>query len=433
MKHKLLSRILFLFSLISFTAYAEKIDISKTDLKAKDTISDETIMLPESFNDANIDSLLSSWMISQQTIIDENCMSSDENPYYPEEEYIRRLSEMPTIMEMPYNQIVRSFIDLYTGRRRNLVQYMLGISEFYFPLFEQELDANNMPLELKYLPIIESALNPVAVSRAGATGLWQFMLPTGRIYGLDTNTLIDERRDPVKSTKAAVKYLKDLHDIFQDWNLAIAAYNCGPGNVNKAIKRAGGKTDYWEIYYYLPKETRGYVPAFIAANYIMNYYWAHNICPAIADISFLSDTIQVTNRIHMQQIADVLEVPLDQLRSLNPQYKRDIIPGGEMTDCALRLPISCAHHFITMQDSINNYRSNELMARRTTVEPSEISGREMAKSKTGNIKTYHKVRSGETLSKIARKYSVTINQLKNWNSLKNNNIQTGQRLVVLKG
>lgn len=422
--------LLTLLLLLPFASNAERI---KNKLTAKDTINDESVSVPESLSDSNIDSLLSSWMVNQQVMFDTDCLSSEENPEFPEEVYIQRLAELPTIIEMPYNQIVRSFIDLYTCRRRGLVQYMLGMGQFYFPFFEQELDANDMPQELKYLPIIESALNPVAVSRAGATGLWQFMLPTGKIYGLETNSLMDERRDPIKSTKAAVKYLKDLHDIFQDWNLAIAAYNCGPGNVNKAIKRAGGKTDYWEIYYYLPKETRGYVPAFIAANYVMNYYWAHNICPVIADFSYSSDTIKVTNRIHLQQISDVLEIPIEELRSLNPQYKKDIIPGGEYNECMLRLPITCAHNFIAMQDSINNYRSSELMARRTTVEPTEIDMARSTKNENGQgIKTYHKVRSGETLSKIANKYRVTVKQLKSWNKLKSTQIRTGQKLIVYK-
>lgn len=409
---------------------AETPDKENKILKAKDTIRDESVVLPESLSDSNIDSLLCSWTIRQQVMSNQNCLSSEENPLFKEEDYIQRLSELPTIIEMPYNQIVRSFIDVYTSRRRSLVQYMLGMGEFYFPLFEQELDANNMPLELKYLPVIESALNPIAVSHAGATGLWQFMLGTGKVYGLESNSLIDERRDPVKSTHAAVRYLKDLYEIYQDWNLAISAYNCGPGNVNKAIKRAGGKKDFWEIYNYLPKETRGYLPAFIAANYVMNYYSVHNICPVTADLSYSSDTIEVKTRIHLQQVADVLDIPMDELRTLNPQYKKDIIPGGENNTCMLRLPITCAYNFIEMQDSICNYHQTELLANRTRVEPATFS-----KSKASNpgIKTSHKVRSGETLSEIAGKYHVTVTQLKSWNNLRSTRINIGQRLVLYKG
>ncbi|MDD3160422.1 MAG: transglycosylase SLT domain-containing protein [Bacteroidales bacterium] len=409
---------------------AETPDKENKIVKAKDTIRDESVVLPESLSDSNIDSLLCSWTIRQQVFSNQDCLSREENPDFSDEEYIQRLSELPTIIEMPYNQIVRSFIDVYTNRRRSLVQYMLGMGEYYFSLFEQELDANNMPHELKYLPVIESALNPTAVSRAGATGLWQFMLGTGKMYGLECNSLVDERRDPVRSTHAAVRYLKDLYDIYQDWNLAISAYNCGPGNVNKAIKRAGGKKDFWEIYNYLPKETRGYLPAFIAANYVMNYYSDHNICPATADLSYSSDTIEVKTRIHLQQIADVLDIPIDELRSLNPQYKKDIIPGGENYNCMLRLPMTCAYNFIEMQDSICNYHQSELLANRTTVEPAAYNKK--AANSLG-IKTFHKVRSGETLSQIAGKYHVTVNQLKSWNNLRNTRINIGQKLVLYKG
>ncbi|MDD4636795.1 MAG: transglycosylase SLT domain-containing protein, partial [Bacteroidales bacterium] len=373
------------------TLWAETPDKENKIVKAKDTIRDESVVLPESLSDSNIDSLLCSWTIRQQVINNQDCLSREENPLFSDEDYIQRLSELPTIIEMPYNQIVRSFIDVYTNRRRSLVQYMLGMGEYYFPLFEQELDANDMPHELKYLPVIESALNPKAVSRAGATGLWQFMLGTGKIYGLECNSLVDERRDPVKSTHAAIRYLKDLYEIYQDWNLAISAYNCGPGNVNKAIKRSGGKKDFWEIYNYLPKETRGYLPAFIAANYVMSYYCDHNICPVTADLSYSSDTIEVKTRIHLQQVADVLDIPIDELRSLNPQYKKDIIPGGENYNCMLRLPMTCAYNFIEMQDSICNYHQSELLVNRTTVEPAAYS---KSQGSIPGIKTFHKVRSG---------------------------------------
>ncbi len=420
--------ILFYLLICLSSLQAENPDKEDKILKAKDTIRDESVVLPESLSDSNIDSLLCSWTIRQQVILNQDCLSSENNPVFSEEDYIQRLSQLPTIIEMPYNQIVRSFIDIYTTRRRNLVQCMLGMGDFYFQLFEQELDANNMPLELKYLPIIESALNPIAVSRAGATGLWQFMLATGKTYGLQSNSLIDERRDPVKSTHAAVRYLKDLHEIYQDWNLALSAYNCGPGNVNKAIKRSGGKKDFWEIYNYLPKETRGYLPAFIAVNYVMNYYSDHNICPAIADLSYSSDTIEVNTRIHLQQVADVLDIPIDELRTLNPQYKKDIIPGGENFSCMLRLPITCAYNFIEMQDSISNYHQSELLANRTRVEPANYSA-----SISSGIKTFHKVRSGETLSQIAEKYKVTVKQLKSWNDLRSTLINIGQRLVLYKG
>jgi membrane-bound lytic murein transglycosylase D len=226
---------------------------------------------------------------------------------------MERLKRLPTIMEMPYNEVVHKFIDRYAGRLRHSVGYMLGACNFYIPIFEEALEAYGLPLELKYLPIIESALNPNAVSRVGATGLWQFMLATGKQYGLEVNTLVDERRDPIKASYAAAHCLSDLYKIFGDWSLVIASYNCGPGNINKAIHRAGGKRDYWEIYPYLPRETRGYVPAFIAANYIMTYYSDHNICQMQTRLPGKTDTVVVNRNVHLSQIAAVLDLDLDML------------------------------------------------------------------------------------------------------------------------
>ena len=256
--------------------------------------NEEIIEFPEAMT-YDLDSLLSLYM--SQTYLGEadDCNMQDVNPTYTREEYIERLSRMPTVMEMAYNDVVQKFIDRYSGRLRHSISYMLGASNFYMPIFEEALEMYQLPLELKYLPIIESALNPKAVSRVGATGLWQFMIGTGKQYGLQVNSLVDERRDPVKSSYAAARYLKDLYKIFGDWNLVIAAYNCGPENINKAIRRANATTtknedgetapmnkDYWHIYPYLPRETRGYVPAFIAANYAMTYYKQHNISPSLA-------------------------------------------------------------------------------------------------------------------------------------------------------
>ena len=264
----------------------------------------ESIDLPEGMT-CSFDSLLSDWKAKTYLDMEESCSMSSENPTFSDSVYIDRLSRIPAVMEMPYNEIVRQFIDTYTGRLRKQVSFMLGACNFYMPIFEEALDAYNLPLELRYLPVIESSLNPSAVSRAGASGLWQFMISTGKLYGLKSNSLVDERRDPIKATWAAVRYLKDMYDIYKDWNLVIAAYNCGPGNVNKAIRRAGGKTDYWAIYNYLPRETRGYVPAFIAVNYVMNYYCKHNICPMETDIPSATDTVMVTHNLHFQQIISV--------------------------------------------------------------------------------------------------------------------------------
>ena len=267
------SSLLFSILLATPQAYAqESVDVI---IRENGTERREVIDLPKSMT-YPVDSLLSDWKAKNYIDLGKDCSTSTVNPQFSDSVYIDRLSRMPTIMEMPYNEIVRKFIDMYTGRLRNQVAFMLSACNFYMPIFEEALDTYGLPLELKYLPIIESALNPSAVSRAGASGLWQFMLNTGKIYGLESNSLVDERRDPIKATWAAARYLKDMYAIYQDWNLVIAAYNCGPGTINKAIRRAGGKTDYWEIYNYLPKETRGYVPAFIAANYVMTYYCKHN-------------------------------------------------------------------------------------------------------------------------------------------------------------
>ncbi|MEG0648025.1 MAG: transglycosylase SLT domain-containing protein, partial [Bacteroides sp.] len=350
--------------------------------------------------------------------------------------YIDRLSRIPSVMELPYNEIVRKFIDMYNGRLRNQVSFMLSACNFYMPLFEEALDAYGLPMELKYLPIIESSLNPSAVSRAGAAGLWQFMLPTGKMYGLETNSLVDERRDPIKATWAAARYLKELYAIYQDWNLVIAAYNCGPGTINKAIRRAGGETDYWKIYNYLPKETRGYVPAFIAANYVMTYYCDHNICPMETNIPANTDTIQINKDLHFEQIADLCDVSMDQLKSLNPQYKRNIIPG-ENKPYTLRLPLSSVSTFIDKQDTIYSHRSNELFKNRKTVDirdsapqvASKSSKQSKSSTPSGNV-TYHKIKTGETLSTIAEKYKVRIKDLQNWNGLQNSKIAAGKQLKI---
>ena len=341
--------------------------------------NEELIEFPEAMT-YDLDSLLNLYMSKNYLTGTNDCEMKDVNPTYPREVYIERLSRIPSVMELAYNDVVQRFIDRYTGRLRYSVSYMLGAMNFYMPIFEEALEAYQLPLELKYLPIIESALNPKAVSRVGATGLWQFMIGTGKQYGLEVNSLVDERRDPVKSSYAAARYLKALYKIFGDWNLVIAAYNCGPENINKAIRRAraaNGKTqegdvltpadkDYWHIYPYLPAETRGYVPAFIAANYIMTYYCEHNICPMTTRLPAQTDTIVVKRNVHLEQVAAVLGLDADMLRSLNPEYRRDIIPGLTKPS-AIRLPLADAGRFIDNEDSIYNYRADELLNKRLEV------------------------------------------------------------------
>jgi len=326
---------------------------------------EEVIEFPEAMT-YDLDSLLNLYMA--KTYLDEadDCNMKNINPVYSKEDYVDRLYRMPTIMEMNYNDVVQKFIDRYSGRLRHSISYMLGASNFYMPIFEEALETYQLPLELKYLPIIESALNPKAVSRVGATGLWQFMLATGKQYGLQVNSLVDERRDPVKASYAAARYLKDLYKIFGDWNLVIAAYNCGPANINKAIHRANGEKDYWQIYPYLPKETRGYVPAFIAANYIMTYYSQHNICPMTTRLPAMTDTIMVNRNIHLEQVAEVMGMNIDLVRSLNPMYRRDVVPGATELS-PIRLPQTEVGRFIDLQDSICNYRVNDF-AKRVEVE-----------------------------------------------------------------
>ena len=326
----------------------------------------ELIEFPEAMT-YNLDSLMSLYMSKTYLSMPGDCEMKDENPEFTPEEYIDRLRRMPTVMEMAYNEIVQRFIDRYMGRLRHSVSYMLGATNFYVPIFEEALEAYGVPLELKYLPVIESALNPRAVSRVGATGLWQFMLGTGKQYGLEVNSLVDERRDPVRASYAAARYLRDLYRIFGDWNLVIAAYNCGPGNINKTIHRAGGEKDYWQLYPYLPAETRGYVPAFIAANYAMTYYCEHGICPMSTRLPLQTDTVVVDRDVHLEQIASVLDLDIEMLRSLNPQYRRDIVPGATKK-YAIRMPMADTGRFIDMQDSIYSYRASELLTKRAVVE-----------------------------------------------------------------
>ena len=384
----------------------------------------EEVVIPQALEQP-IDSLLDEWKVKHYVLVsDSDCMKGS-NPYFPESVYIDRLVKMPTVMEMAYNEVVRKYIDTYVeGKMREKVSYMLGAANFYIPIFEEALEAYGLPLELKYLPIIESALNPSAVSRAGAAGLWQFMTSTAKIYGLTVNSLVDERRDPIKSTWAAARYLKDLYDIYKDWNLVIAAYNCGPGNVNKAIKRTEGKADYWEIYYNLPKETRGYVPAFIAANYVMTYYCDHNICPMQTDLSMTTDTIHVNRQLHFKQIAEVCDIPMDEIRDLNPQYRRDIIPGNSQ-ECILRLPNEHLYTLISNMDSVYNHKKDQLFTHRATVNLKETTS-----AKQASAVVYHKIRSGDTLSTIARRYGTTVSRIKRLNGLKNNNIRAGKTIRV---
>ncbi|MDY4628177.1 MAG: transglycosylase SLT domain-containing protein [Prevotella sp.] len=396
---------------------------------------EEVIEFPEAMT-FELDSLLNLYMSKNYLDEDNDCRMKDVNPVFEKEVFIERLKRIPSIIEMPYNEVVQKFIDRYSGRLRHSVSYMLGASNFYMPIFEEALETYGLPLELKYLPVIESALNPKAVSRVGATGLWQFMLATGKRYGLEVNSLVDERRDPIKASYAAANYLSDLYKVFGDWNLVIAAYNCGPDQINKAIHRSKGSKDYWQIYPYLPKETRGYVPAFIAANYIMTYYCEHNICPMTTRLPAKTDTVMVGRNVHLEQIASVCNIDIEQLRTLNPAYRRDIVPGATKLS-AVRLPQTEVGKFIDLEDSIYAYNAEVLFSKRATVEvnddvptytrkSSSKRSRKKARSRGRNVT----VKSGQTLSEIAKRNGTTVAKLRRLNGIKGSNIRAGKKLRV---
>ena len=345
----------------------------------------------------------------------------------PDSIYKQRLQALPFIIEVPYNEIVRRYILRYVKHSPRQLASLQRKAQYYFPIFEDILAKHQLPFELCYLPVIESALNPQAHSPVGAAGLWQFMPATGKKYGLEINSLIDERMDPIRSTEAACRFLKVLYNVFGDWNLVIAAYNCGPGNVNKAIHRAGGKRDFWSIYPFLPRETRGYLPIFIAASYAMNYAELHGICPAALEMTMVTDTIITNQRQHFKQIAANLDISIEELRRLNPQYAHDILPGGK--DYALCLPIQLSGGYIDQQDSIIAYNAKELIHNRRAeidlLQRTSIHG-----GYTVNGVTYYKIKAGDTLSGIAAKFRVTVKQLKAWNGLKSDVIREGKTLRI---
>lgn len=408
-------------------------EITVTDSEGKQ----EVIDVPEGMT-TDLDELLHLYNAQSYLMKDTTCNYRDVNRTYPDSVYMDRLQRLPTIIEMPYNQVVKQFIERYSDKLRGSVSYMLGAANFYMPIFEQALETYGLPLELRYLPVIESALNPNAVSRVGATGLWQFMLETGKRYGLEVNSLVDERRDPIKSSYAAARYLRDLYKIFDDWSLVIAAYNCGPNKVKQAIHRAKGSVDYWQIYPYLPKETRGYVPAFIAANYIMNYYCEHNICPMITELPISTDTIVVDKNLHLEQIAKVLNVNIEHLRALNPQYRRDIV-NGLTEPSVVRLPLSLVGSFIDNEDSIYAYKRDELLLKREVVAVNDIK-LSYSKSKATKRRTSKRssrsrrktvtVRQGDTLSEIAKRNGTTVKKLRRLNGIKGSNIRAGKKIRV---
>ena len=376
------------------------------------------------------DSLLSGWyrrnvVASYDDFFDryvsEDTTANGSEDATPDSVYARRLQQLVSPVQLPYNPIVRGYIARYTNPRYGTISRILGLSQYYFPLIEEELIKAGLPVELRALPIIESALNPTAVSRMGAAGLWQFMPSTGKLYGLEVNSLIDERYDPVLATRAACRYLKDMYAVFGDWMLAIASYNCGPGNVNKAIARSGGK-NFWEIYDYLPRETRGYVPAFIGASYAYAYHRQHGIEPTEAPIPLSVDTVRINKLMHLRQISSTINLPIETLRQLNPQYKLDIIPATTKP-YTLVLPQRYVMQYIAHEPEI---QAKDSMYLKEYINPANIEKKRQQRSGTVYV-----VKSGDTLGAIARRYRVTVSQLMRWNRLKSaHKLRIGQRLRI---
>lgn len=383
---------------------------------------------PETYSQEVTDSLLDIWYLHRQAknafdgSYDMDSVHFTSN--VPDKVFLERLDKMNSFITLPYNETVRNYIILYAEKMPTKMAHMLALASYYFPIFETVLNQYDMPEELKYMAVIESALNPVAVSRAGAKGMWQFMYTTAKNYGLTINSYVDERLDPFKAADAAAKYMYDSYRIFGDWNLAISSYNCGAGNVNKAIRRCGGSSDFWKVYDYLPRETRGYVPAFVGAMYAFTYYKEHGIVPEKVQMPAHLDTFQIHRMLHFQQVRDLTGISLEELRNLNPQYIHDIIPGNEK-EYVLRLPLKYSGKFIECEDSVYTHRASELF------NPSTL--RNIANSGVGGNRITYRVKSGDYLGKIASKYHVSVAQLKKWNHLRSNNLKIGQVLVIYKG
>jgi membrane-bound lytic murein transglycosylase D len=410
----------------------DSVRVDLGELSLSDSL--EINMLTGEF-ESNLDSLVNLWYVENSLAQEPDSIEAAAPdtlfPDFPDSVYIERLSRLPLKVHLTYNRQVKNFIKVYTGKRRELVEVLLGLSDYYFPVFDEIFDAYGIPLELKYCSIIESALNPRAVSRAGATGIWQFMYGTGRMYGLTINSLVDERRDPVQSTYAAARFMKDLYRIYGDWLLVIAAYNCGPGNVNRAIRRSGGKRDFWDIYYFLPRETRGHVPAFMAAAYTMNYYREHGLHPKPMDLPLPVDTIMVRDNLHLDQVSHVLGIPKKMLRDINPQYKWDIIPGKEKP-YALRIPAEYSMQFIELEDSIFAWNDSVYFnPGKQTRSPSYYTSNYVPQPPSPNmVKLVYTIKPGDNLGYISEWYHVRLSDLKYWNNIYGTTIRSGRKLIV---
>ncbi len=411
--------IMFLFLLTTAGAYASAIN-DTIIIRSDDTTEKIT---------RDLDSLVNSWYVrlalkENGSLIQTDSVISE----FSDTIYKERLGKINSVIQLPWAPMIRNCIHVYTRLKLDDFTAILGLKDYYFPMIEDIFDSYGLPAELKYMAVIESALNPNAVSRVGATGMWQFMYSTGRLYGLTINSIVDERRDPVKATHAAARFLKDMYDIYQDWTLAIAAYNCGPGNVDKAIRRSGNKKDYWQIYYRLPRETRGYIPMYVAATYVLNNYKEHNIVPLQINIPVSTDTIMVNKDIHLSQISEVMHIPLGELRALNPQYKTGFIPGSTKPQ-SLTLPLNHLTDFIDLNDTIRNYKPDIYLNKKNlTVNPTRSSY--ISPDVKGKTKLYYTVKDGDNLGFISEWYRVGLSDLRYWNDIYGNTIRVGQKLAV---
>ena len=416
----------------------KELDIFRTRLQEADSVKNALLETAEytqaqetykpeieEYTETVSDSLLHAWYNQKNTeeyVQEINLDSVKLTSSIPDSVYIRRLKEMNSFITLPYNDIVRGYLIHYSEKMKSGMKRIIGLSSYYMPIFQETFDRHGLPEELKAMAIIESALNPTAVSRAGAKGMWQFMYNTAKIYVLHIDSFVDERLDPVKSSDAAARYLKDAYKIFGDWNLAIASYNCGAGNVQKAIKRAGSR-QFWDIWPFLPRETRGYVPAFVGALYAMKYHKEHGIEALAAPMPVHTDTFKIRKMVHLKQVSELTGAPLEELQSLNPQYRHNIIPGNDR-EYILRIPYKFTDAFIAHEDSLHRHKDS-IYFNPLTIKKIKDGG--------DGQRIVYRVKSGDYLGKIATRYRVTVTQIKKWNGLKSNNISIGQRLIIYSG
>ena len=407
--------------------YTDSITSEMMDMYEENEMKGENGLAPEDYTAEVSDSLLNIWYVHNRVntydFSDYDMDSIRFQSNVPDEVYIERIKQMNSFITLPYNEIVKNYIILYSEKMPTKMANMLGLCRYYMPIFEEILNRYDMPEELKAMAIIESALNPRAVSRVGAKGMWQFMYSTAKMYDLHIDSFVDERMDPVKSAEAAAQYMKDAYEIFGDWNLAIASYNCGAGNVNRAIRRSGGSRAFWDIYPYLPRETRGYVPAFVGALYTMTYYKEHGIKPETVEIPAHVDTFKINKMLHLRQVSDLTGAPIDELKNLNPQYSHEIIPGNSR-EYILRIPYNYSNAFIDNEDSIYVHKA-DIYFNPVTIKKIKDGG--------DGERIVYKVKSGDYLGRIASRHRCTVAQIKRWNNLTSNNIRVGQRLVIYRG